>query len=80
MKPLLRIFILISLLAGQVLTAQAQKKADRTSSGRAAYGNTVPEFRAHKKKNKKSKKKAIKAVKRKRATNKRSSYFSGRPY
>ena len=77
MKPLLRIFILISLLAGQVLTAQAQKKADRTSSGRAAYGNTVPEFRAHKKKNKKSKKKAIK---RKRATNKRSSYFSGRPY
>ena len=80
MKRLFRISILISLFLGSAFSVDAQRKAEQTSGGRAAYGNTAPDFKEHKKKNKKSKTKALKAAKRKRATNKRSSYFSGRPY
>ena len=50
-----------------------------TSSGRAAYGNAVGDFKVHKKKNQKRKKRAYKAAKRKKAGNNRS-LWHGRPY
>lgn len=79
MKYVLQI-IIISILGGSVLTVHAQRRAEHTSSGRAAYGNSAPEFKASKKKNAKKKKKAVKTAKRKKVRNNRSSYFHGRPY
>jgi len=80
MTGIFKIVTLTCILLGCAINAYAQKRSDRTSSGRAAYGNTVPEFKAHKKKNQKKKKKAVKAAKRKKVRNNKSSYFQGRPY
>jgi hypothetical protein len=80
MKRLFQITILIGILTGSAHSAHAQRKAERSASGRAAYGNTVPEFKASKKKNQKAKKKAAKSAKRKKVRNHPSSYFTGRPY
>lgn len=81
MKRLFQISIMTAMLLGFALNADAQKKAQRTSSARAAYGTAVPEFKAHKKRNRKAKKKARKSAKRKKASsNKKASYFKGRPY
>ena len=72
------------IIAGIVAVAApgvwAQTKAERTSSARAAYGNAVEEFRAHKKRNSKAKKKARKSAKRKKARNNKASVFRGRPF
>jgi hypothetical protein len=80
MKRLLQIIVVTGVLCGSTISAHAQRKAEDTSSGRAAYGNAAPDFKAHKKKKKKSRKKAIKSAKRKQDRNNRSSYFTGRPY
>jgi hypothetical protein len=80
MVRFVKIIILSGILTGSALNAHAQKAPERTASGRAAYGDTTPSFRANKKKNKKSKKKARKSAKRKTRTNNRSSYFTGRPF
>jgi hypothetical protein len=80
MKRPLQIIIMTGILVGFALNADAQKRPQRTSSARAAYGTYAPEFKAHKKRNKKAKKKARKSGKRKKATSNRASYFTGRPY
>ena len=80
MKFLVQITIMIGILISSAFSVHAQKRADRTSSGRAAYGDTAPDFKANKKKNHRAKKKALKSAKSKKVRNKRSSYFSGRPF
>ena len=80
MKRFFQITILISILTGFAFSAKAQKKPELTSSGRAAYGDTTPDFKVNKKKNQKAKKKSLRSAKRKKVSNKRSSYFRGRPY
>jgi hypothetical protein len=59
--------------------AQAQNRDSRTSSARAAYGNNIPNFRIHKRKNAKSKKKARKNAKRKQDRIKEMPYRRGMP-
>ncbi|HYG20879.1 MAG TPA: hypothetical protein VD816_18200 [Ohtaekwangia sp.] len=76
----IKILVLTGFFTGSVVSAHAQKAPERTGSGRAAYGDTTPSFRANKKKNQKTKKKARKSAKRKKRTNTRSSYFTGRPF
>ena len=80
MTQLIQIVILTGILLGSAFNVHAQKRPERTSSGRAAYGNRVFDFKANKKKNQKKKKKALKAAKRKKVRNNKSSYFHGRPY
>jgi hypothetical protein len=76
MKLLLQIMILTSMLA---LSACGIQGPQHTSSGRAAYGNAVPDFKANKKQNQKRKKEARQGAKRKKTRN-NGSYFDGRPY
>jgi Ni/Co efflux regulator RcnB len=78
MKRFIYIIIAGVLVAGFTSSAQAQTKATRTSSARAAYGNAVP-FRSHAKKNKKSKKKAIRSAEKKKLRNDRKPYRRGMP-
>ena len=80
MKHVLQMMVVIIMLSGCAYRGHVQKRAENTSSVRAAYGNAAPDFRANKKKNKKSKKSALKSAKRKKDRNNRSSYFTGRPY
>jgi hypothetical protein len=67
------------LIAASSNDAQAQKRDSRTSSARAAYGMTAPNFRVHKKKNAKSKKKARKDAKKKQDRIKEVPYRRGMP-
>ena len=79
MKLLSQIVILIFIFALSACNVYTQGSPQHTSSGRAAYGNPVSDFKANKKKNQKRKKKAYKAAKRNRAGNNQS-VWHGRPY
>jgi hypothetical protein len=80
MKRLLSLatFTFFIIVASSV-NVHAQGRDSRTSSARAAYGSTAPNFRVHKKKNAKSKKKARKEAKRKQDRNKNVPYRRGMP-
>lgn len=77
MKLLFQVMILAVML---VVSGCSVHRAHRTSSARAAYGDGVPDFKAHKKKNQKRKKKARSAAKRKNVRDDNKLYFEGRPY
>jgi hypothetical protein len=79
MKLLLRIIILSCLFGMSACNVHAQNGPQRTSSARAAYGNAVPEFKAHKKKNQKRVKKTRKEA-RQKTVRKNRSYWHARPY
>jgi hypothetical protein len=70
--------LLSMIIAGSALTACAQGKSARTSSARAAYGQSVP-FSSHAKKNEKARKKAKRSAKNKKMKNDKSTYRRGLP-
>lgn len=79
MKLFLHFLIVATMCGVSACGVNGGKSAHLTSSGRAAYGNAAPEFKANKKKNQKRKKMAGRQAKRKRATDNRL-YFHRRPY
>jgi hypothetical protein len=67
------------LIVASSVNVHAQKRAQRTSSARAAYGVTTPNLRVHTRRNAKAKKKAKKSAKRKQDLNKKVPYRRGMP-
>jgi hypothetical protein len=78
MRLFLPVILSFAFIAGSAIGVYAQKRAQRTSGARAAYGNSVP-FKSHVKKNKRSKKKARKAAEKKKLRNKEKPYRRGMP-
>jgi hypothetical protein len=80
MKRFRYIVIIIALFVlGSVVNVHAQRKPQRTSSARAAYGTATPQFKSNAKRNKKAKKNAGKSGKRKKLKNDKEAYRRGMP-
>lgn len=79
MKLFSQITILAITFALSGCNVYTKGSPQHTSSGRAAYGNAVSDFKVNKKRNQKRKRKAHKATKRKKVGNNRS-VLHGRPY
>jgi hypothetical protein len=80
MKRLLYLVTLtLLMIVGSSVNVHAQSRDARSASARAAYGNNIPKFRSHTRKNAKAKKKARKSAKNKKDLNKKVPYRRGMP-
>ena len=73
------LFPILMLLAAFALSSCHTGNPQHTSSARAAYGNAVGDFKAHKKKNQKRKRKARKEAQQKNTADNQSVWHA-RPY
>jgi len=80
-KLKLRFFMLagIAFFALSACSIPIPRSPEDTATGRAAYGDVMPEYKAHKKKNARKKKRPLKRAKRNPSRDAKL-YGHGRPY